>query len=278
MGHDEDRLARIAHALEQGDHLACGVHVHVGKRFVEKQDFGIVQNRPRQRHALTHALGILAHRTCQIGVESDGTDCFLTPRIPGNSVEVREVAKVLDAAHFVVEERRVGHVTDVAAGRFRSPSKDRNFAAGGVCEPGERAQERGLSCPIVAEDGVEAPGIEFCGDAAQGGEASKLLDHVADGDGGSSRVSHDERQNSKPGKGCDSSDGSNSAYHCTAAEGSDIEDAVWSRREQAAQKRFAWPQERTAAAEAGFICGTYGRSKTRARPDFTDSLPFSAAC
>src|SRR5579864_7827946 len=57
-------------------------------------------------------------------------------------------------------------------------------------ESGERTQERRLPCSVVAEDGVKASGVEFGGDAAQGGEASKLLDHVANGDGGSSRVSH----------------------------------------------------------------------------------------
>src|SRR5215471_7768489 len=99
------------------------MHIDVGEGFVEKQNSWIMQNRTRQRHALAHALGVLADWTSQIGIESDGTNGFLTTSVAHNSVELRKVAKVLHATHLVVEERGVSHVANVSAGRFRSLAK-----------------------------------------------------------------------------------------------------------------------------------------------------------
>ena len=54
----------------------------------------------------------------------------------------------------------------------------------GWLRPGEGAEQRGFAGAVVAEDGVEFAAGKFGGDAAQGGEASELLDQVRDGDDG----------------------------------------------------------------------------------------------
>jgi len=54
-------------------------------------------------------------------------------------------------------------------------------AAGGMVQSGERAEQRSLASAVVAEDGVELPAGKFGSNAAQGSEATELLDQVVYG-------------------------------------------------------------------------------------------------
>ena len=69
-------------------------------------------------------------------------------------------------------------------------------------QSGQSAQQRGLPCSVVAEDGVKVSGVKFGGHSAQRSKASKLLDDFvtamtdfaagcfSHGEGGRKRVSH----------------------------------------------------------------------------------------
>ena len=75
------------------------------------------------------------------------------------------------------KQRRVRHVAQFVAHRPHvRRAQNRDAAAGGVRQTGERAQERGLPCSVVAEDYVEPSRSKFSADAAQRGEAAELLD------------------------------------------------------------------------------------------------------
>ncbi len=100
-------------------------------------------------------------------------------------VQAAKVAQVLHAAHLVVQQRRMGHVTQLVAHRsqLRRP-QNRYAAASRLRQAGQHAQERGLPCSVVAEDRVEPSRREFSADAAQGGEAAELFDHGGERDYG----------------------------------------------------------------------------------------------
>ena len=172
-------LAGVAHTFEQAHHLPRRVHIDVGKRFIQQQYFGIVQNGARQRHALPHALRILSHGPRQLGIEPHGANRLLTAAVASDVVEAGDVAQVFHAAHLVVQQGRVGHVADVAAGLVRGPAQDGNRAARGMRQPGQRAQQSGLPCPVVAEDDVELARVKVRGDPAQCGEPAELFDQIA---------------------------------------------------------------------------------------------------
>ena len=72
MRDHENCFAGVAHAREQADHFAGGMNVDVGERLIEQQNFRIVQDRAGQRHALAHALRILADGARQLRIEPDG--------------------------------------------------------------------------------------------------------------------------------------------------------------------------------------------------------------
>ncbi len=190
MGHQKDRLPRVAHGLQQSDHLACRVHIYVREWLVQQQNLWIMEDGPRQRHALPHSLRILPDRPRQCWVEPHRLNRCAAATIASDPVQSGEVAEILHAAHLVVEQRGMRHVANVAAGGSRSFAQDRNLAAGGMSKSGERAQQCGLPCSVVAENRVESSCVELGRDAAQRGEAPELLDDVADGDDGCGGVSH----------------------------------------------------------------------------------------
>src|SRR3974390_2853896 len=97
-------------------------------------------------------------------------------------IQSREVAQIFHPAHLVIKQRRMRHVPDVATSLARILSEDGNRALCRLGEPGQCAQECGLPCSVVAEEGVTAPLIEFSRHAAQGGKSPELLDHVRDFD------------------------------------------------------------------------------------------------
>ena len=87
-------------------------------------------------------------------------------------------------------------VTDAPCIRCRAkPScgafpENRNLSLGRVRQSCKRSQQRRLPCSVVAEDCVETSRVKLGRNAAQCGEASELLDDVADGDDGGSRDGH----------------------------------------------------------------------------------------
>src|SRR5579862_6251541 len=69
MGNDNNRFATISKLFEQTHHLARRAHIHVRERLVEQQDLRIIQQRSSERHALPHALRILAYGPRQSRIE-----------------------------------------------------------------------------------------------------------------------------------------------------------------------------------------------------------------
>ena len=124
--------------------------------------------------------------TGRVNAGSSLTDSnrFAAAIVAGNPIQPGEVAQVLHPAHLVIEQRRMRHVADIAAGGARSFPEDRNCPARRVSESGEGPQQSRLPCPVIAEDRVEASAVKFGGHAAQRGKSPELLDDVADGDDG----------------------------------------------------------------------------------------------
>ena len=60
----------LAEAGQQLDHLPRALHVHVGERLVEQQQFRHGKQHARQRRPLPHALRVLAEGAVQLGVEA----------------------------------------------------------------------------------------------------------------------------------------------------------------------------------------------------------------
>jgi hypothetical protein len=112
---DEDRFSLVAQTSQQVHHIGGGVNIYVGKRLVEQQNPGIVEQRSRQRHALPHALRVLANGALQRGIEADGTDHSGTTCSIGEPIKLREIGQIFHSAHFVVKQRGVRHVADLIA-------------------------------------------------------------------------------------------------------------------------------------------------------------------
>ena len=102
MRNHEDSLAGVAHGRKLRGHVACGDDVNVGKGFVEQHQFWIVHQRARQREPLPHALRILSNAAKELGVERDIGHSPLVGSLIADSVKLREIAQVLEAAHLVI--------------------------------------------------------------------------------------------------------------------------------------------------------------------------------
>src|SRR6266478_839702 len=63
--------------------------------------------------------------------------------------------------------------------------EDRDLAVRRLAESCQSAQQCSFAGAVIAENGVEFPTGKFRSDAAQRGEAAKLLDKVRDSDDGS---------------------------------------------------------------------------------------------
>src|SRR5882724_567105 len=183
MSDDENGLAGIASVSKQVDHVGGGVNVNVGEGLVEQQDFGIVKQRACQRHPLPHALRVLPDWTREIRIEANGANRFRAALAVGNAVQAGEVGQILHAAHLVVEERGMSHVTDLVANIVKFlRAENHDLATGGPVEACERAEQSSFAGAVVAEDAVELSAGEFGGDTTQGGEAAELLNQAGDGD------------------------------------------------------------------------------------------------
>ena len=109
-----------------------------------------------------------------------------------HSIKPGEVTQVLYSAHFVIEQRRMGHVADLVAYLMQiGAAQQRNRASRRLGQPGKAAQQCSFPCSVVAQDGVHAGGGKLSGHAAQGGKPAKLLHDSVDSDDGTGGISHD---------------------------------------------------------------------------------------
>src|SRR3954470_18629057 len=159
------------------------MHIDVGKRLVQQQYCGIMQDGSRQRHPLPHSLRILAHGTRQVWIESHCSDHLFTTLISLNAIQARKVAQVLHAAHLVVKQRRVRHISEAARTVLRGFSENANGSLRRCSQAGKRTKQSRLPCSIVTENGMQSAGIKFGGNTSKGSKSSELLDDVGNDDG-----------------------------------------------------------------------------------------------
>src|SRR5208282_4898898 len=138
---------------------------------------------PRQRHALLHALRILADGADEIGIETYRANDLRATLPAGDSVQPGKVFQVLHPAHLVIEQRRMRHVAHLLADVVKLPgAEDRDLAARGLVESCESTQQCSFAGAVIAENGIEFAAGKLRGNAAQRGKTAKLLDQVRDCD------------------------------------------------------------------------------------------------
>ncbi len=169
---------------QQSNHLGCGMQVHVRERLVEQKDFRVVQQRPRQRHALPHALRVLADGADEIGIKTDRADDLRAARA---ARRFRRAGQSIPGSPSRSSRHRAAKDApcSLRAGRCRETclsAEDRDVAARRLVESCQSAQQSSLAGAVIAENGVEFPAGKLRGDAAQSGKTAKLLDQVRDSD------------------------------------------------------------------------------------------------
>ena len=105
-----------------------------------------------QRKSLPHALRVLADTSRQIRIEADLAHGVAANLVVVNSIEPGEVAQVLHAAEFVVEQRRVSHVADAVrdlTNLLRTEDCEATLAR--LHQAGDDAQQGALAGAVIAE-------------------------------------------------------------------------------------------------------------------------------
>src|SRR5690348_7562857 len=104
---------------------------------------------------------------------------MLAGLVIADAVECGKVAQVLHAAHIFVKQRGMSHVADFGGGCAQvSGAQHGDAAARRRRQANHGAQERGLPCPVIAQDGVELARRKFRTQIAQGGKTAENLAYV----------------------------------------------------------------------------------------------------
>src|ERR1700683_355706 len=184
MRDHKNGFARIPHLLQQCHNFLRRMHIHVGKWLVQQQHLRIVQDRPCQRHALPHALRILADQSPQPRIKPHRSNHLLAAAVACNVIQSSEVAQVLDATHLVVKQRRMSHIANFAASLAWTLAQNRNCAPCRMSQPGQSSQKSSLPSSVVAKNYVKFTGSKFRVHSTPRGEATELLDYALGGDAG----------------------------------------------------------------------------------------------
>ena len=118
VARQEDRQAVVAaERLEQLEDLLDADRVDRGRRFVEDQDVGVLDERVGDPEPLAHAARVRPDLVAAAIREADLAEDLVDRLLRGlavEPVEVRGIAQVGAAGHVVVEADRIGQVTDPA--------------------------------------------------------------------------------------------------------------------------------------------------------------------
>ena len=80
------------------------MEIDVRERLIEQQNLRIVEQGPGERHALPHALGILAYRTRECGIQADGANHFARNARSVIPYSCAKYARFSMPAHLVVKQ------------------------------------------------------------------------------------------------------------------------------------------------------------------------------
>ena len=165
---------------QQLNHLARALHVHVGERLVEQQQFRHRKQNAGQRGALAHALRILAERARQIRIEA-----HLAQRIGGIEARRGRDKGWRSSADFPARSARRKAWARGSCSRcaraHRSGSYSPNtltLPCGWPQQPGQNAQQRGLAGAIFADQHVAASRLKIDRNLAQRCKDAKEFGNV----------------------------------------------------------------------------------------------------
>src|ERR1035438_4507034 len=113
MRTEEDDLAAHRQLLNQAAQYQRGGHVEPGKRFVEKDQFGIVQEGRRDENLLAHALRVTGDGGVPVVIKREQAQQAINARrgfFPGQIAELRDHLQVFRAGKMIVEVWLLGNV------------------------------------------------------------------------------------------------------------------------------------------------------------------------
>ena len=187
MGGDDDSDATLR---QRGDRPPEGTpcqRVDAAGRFVEEQDFRLVQQASGHCQALLVAAGEQAADRHRFQPEFlDSAVNALAQHLSAQPVGATEELQVLAHGQVAVQREFLRHVADaptrLRARRAQVESSDLQMAAGGWQQPAQHAECRGLARAIGAEqtEYLAAAHLERC--AGNGGEVAELAYQIADHD------------------------------------------------------------------------------------------------
>ena len=159
--------------------------VEAGRRLVENQDLGVVQQGLGQADPLPVPLGQRAAPA--LGHVGDGRAFHGRPdaRGPvsgGDAVDAGHEMQVLADGHFRIQGRRLGQIARPALGLEGLvedvETGDPGMAFGGRQVAGQDAHRRGLAGPVGAEEAQNLAGFDLEAQVVHGRERPVALGHV----------------------------------------------------------------------------------------------------
>ena len=163
------------------------LRVEAGRRLVEDEHLGVVEQRLREADALPVALRELA----ALAVRHVGDPRALHHRGharlalgPRHALDARAEVEILAHAHVGVERRRLGQIAGAALGLDRLLDEIEaghdGGALGGRHVAGEHAHGRGLAGAVRAEKAEDLAAFDREADVVDGGEGAVPLGEVLD--------------------------------------------------------------------------------------------------
>src|SRR5207245_6544664 len=118
------------------EHSSVRGCVDIRERFIEQEEFRIMQQGSSQRYSLSHALRILTDGPPELRIKSYASDRIGAALVIFDAIKTREIAQVLHPIHLVIKQRRMGHVAELRADRTEiGGSQHLNAATRGRHEP-----------------------------------------------------------------------------------------------------------------------------------------------
>ena len=187
----EDRLAQRPQLAEELAQLDPGARVQAGRRLVEDQDGGVVDERMGQAEALLHAPRERRHVGVPLVAEVDELEQVAdhpAAAVRRQAVAAPEEVQVLPDLHVVVDAEAVRHVPDDAAHAV-GVAADRGPGHLGIAgrrdeQRGQDPERRRLARPVGPHEAEDLAGRDLEVEAAEGQRAVVALDEPAGGDDG----------------------------------------------------------------------------------------------
>ena len=184
---EHGHVASAAQLLQQLAHHALGLGVETRRRFIEEEQFGVVNKSTRQPQFTLHAGRERAYlRVALVGQANEIEEFFNPAHVVAHAVKPGVIIQTLKGGHAVIQAavlEQHAHACPNSVPLARDLTEHAHRAPRRLQQSQQNAHGGGLPCAVGTEEAEDLTGLDAEADGVQHGRSGRSVEALSEIDG-----------------------------------------------------------------------------------------------